>query len=297
MWTLGGLSLRELLRRTWLAAWSDEVYGQAGRMAFYHFLAVFPCLLIFLAFTRDVPIVGVGMKNSAISLIHEVLPPDAAGLMDQMAAELQQHILGGFKLLVTAAGALWAAMNGTWALIFGLNVAYEVKEDRSTWKLGLTMTGLILALATAGCFALLLLFAVTSLLGYIFQDVSKMSTLFDWLTLFCLLVVCFAITFRFAPNLKNAQWKWSTPGSLCALTLWFASTLGLRFYFGHITNYQRTFGHLNTVAMLLLWLYLANACVLIGGEMNSEIQKAAGEATHESAMGSRTRRAQSPPFS
>jgi membrane protein len=83
--------------------------------------------------------------------------------------------------------------------------------------------------------------------------------------------------YRFAPNLEDAKWKWSTPGSLCAVVLWVTSTLALRFYVAHITNYERIYGHLNTVVMLMLWLYFTNAAILIGGEMNSEIEKAAGK--------------------
>jgi membrane protein len=278
IWTLGGLSVRELLRRTLCETWQDAVYGQAGRMAFYHFLAVFPCLLIFLAFTDRIQWVGAGLTDTANSVVQQVLPNEAAGFMQGMVVELKSQTPGGMKLLLTLGGALWAAMNGTWALVFGLNIAYEVNEKRPWWKLGLTLLGLTVALALAGATALLGLFWVT----HVFHPQSRVVLRsIQWLGISALLMLSFALIYRFAPDVSNAKWKWSTPGSVCALALWIAATVGLNIYFGHITNYQRAYGHLNTVIMVLLWLYLTNAAILIGGEMNSEIEKASTDGGSE----------------
>lgn len=278
MWTLGGLSLRELLRRTAKESWDDAVYGQAGRMAFYHFLAIFPCLLIFLTFAAGVPTVGPGVKSTANDVIQQVLPAQAAGLVEEMVHELQNQTPTGLELLLTFGGAAWAGMNGIWALLFGINIAYEVEENRAWWKLGATIAGLTLALALTATLALFLLFSATQLQMNILHDPSPLAArTVEWLAVLALLMVSFAIVYRFAPNVNDAKWKWSTPGSLCAVCLWVVATLALQFYFGHITNYHRTYGHLNTVVMLMLWLYLTNAAILIGAEMNSEIEKAANQ--------------------
>ena len=275
-WTLGGLPVGELLRRTAVESWTDAIYGQAGRMAFYHFLAIFPCLLIFLAFAGGVPSIGTGVKHAAQGVVEDVLPGPVAGLVQKMEVELQAEAPSGFEFLSTCVGALWAAMNGTWALVFGLNIAYEVKEDRRWWKLGLTIFGLTVTLGILTAIALVVLFAATRIGNQIFHGMSLMMLRAgEWLVVLMLLMLSFAIIYRFAPNLKDARWKWSTPGSLCALVLWVASTVGLRFYFEHITDYRHMYGQLNTVVMLMLWLYLTNAAIVIGGEMNSEIEKAA----------------------
>jgi Virulence factor BrkB len=80
---------------------------------------------------------------------------------------------------------------------------------------------------------------------------------------------------RFAPSLGNRRWQWSTPGVLLAAALWIGATLVARFYFERIDNYHVSFGRLSGVAMLLVWLYVTNGAILIGGETNSEIEKAA----------------------
>ena len=94
----------------------------------------------------------------------------------------------------------------------------------------------------------------------------------EWLVLLASLSVSFAVLYRFAPNLRDCAWRWSTPGAFCALVLWIGSTFAARVYFDHV-NYARSYGQLSGVVMLLLWLYVTNGAILIGGEMNSEIEK------------------------
>jgi membrane protein len=197
-----------------------------------------------------------------------------------MLAELQRHRPAGFELMSACAGALWAALNGTWALIFGLNTAYEVEESRGWWKLGSTIVSLTVVLAAGAGLAVAVLFSAVQIGGQVFQQPSLAALrVLEWSIVLATLLLSFAVVYRFAPNLGDAKWKWSTPGSLCALLLWVISTVGLRFYFRHISNYHQTYGHLNTVVMLLLWLYFTNAAILIGGEMNSEIEKAAASSS------------------
>jgi membrane protein len=97
----------------------------------------------------------------------------------------------------------------------------------------------------------------------------------EWVVLIAVLLFWFSILYRFAPSLGNRQWKWSTPGALVAVALWISATLATRFYFEHVDSYHYSFGRLSGVAMLLLWLYFTNGAILIGGEMNSEIEKSA----------------------
>jgi membrane protein len=87
------------------------------------------------------------------------------------------------------------------------------------------------------------------------------------------------VLYRFGPNLKDRRWQWSIPGAVVAVTLWVPSTLLVRLYQEHFGS-SRIYGRLNAVATLLLWLYLTGAVIFIGGEANSEIEKAAAEAGH-----------------
>ncbi len=276
LWTLGGLSLFELLRRTARHSWKDAVFGQGSRMAFYQFLAIFPALLMFLAICARVPHFNDHMKDALQHLSSQVLPAEASSLFEQMLGELNQRALTGLQLISTFAGAAWAAHNGTWAIIYGLNRAYEVEEHRSRWELWLTVIGLTLALALAGAVAVFLIFCGVRLQADMHPSYIALR-MAEWLVLILLLSFSFAVLYRFGPNLRDHKWSWSTPGAVCALILWVGATVAARLYFDHINSYQRSYGHLSGVAMFLLWLYFTNGAILIGGEMNSEIEKAAAE--------------------
>jgi|SRR5579872_1959985 len=270
--TLGGLSLLELLRRTARESWQDAVFGQGGRMAFYQFLAIFPSLLVLLAIGARIPHLGVQMKNALQELSRQVLPDQAAQLFYTMVNELYGRAFSWIQLLTVVAGTLWAALNGTYAMIWGLNRAYEVEEQRPWWKLALAILGLTLSTAITACIALFFVFFGTQLQAH-FPGGAIVLRVIEWLVVIASLSLSFALLYRFGPSVPDHEWRWSTPGAFCAVILWIAATFAARIYFDHINDYSRTYGHLNGVVMLLLWLYVTNGAILIGGEMNSEIEK------------------------
>lgn len=274
LWSLGGLSLWELVRRTARETWQDSVFGQGGRMAFYQFLAVFPTLLVLLTVGARAPHVGDTVKRLLQDLSQQVLPSQAAHLFAAMMDELSAHAATGFHFVVVCAGALWAACNATWAMIYGLNRAYEVEELRSWWHLGLTIGGLTLSLGITSCMGLFLIFGGAEIEAR-FHTGAGLFRGMEWLILMTALSFGFGLLYRFAPNLRDHEWRWSTPGAVCALILWVLSTFAARIYFERVDDYSRTYGHLNGVVILLLWLYATNGAILIGGEINSEIEKTA----------------------
>jgi membrane protein len=166
-WSLGGLPFGELLRRTLRESWHDEVFGQAGRMAFYHFLAIFPSLLVFLAISARVPHMSGGMRNALHDVADQVLPGPVAQLFRSMVEELGQHARSHAHLLPVLAGACWAALNGTWAMVYGLNNAYEVEERRSWHRLGATIVSLTVTLAMSASLAIFLIFCGRRLQGHV----------------------------------------------------------------------------------------------------------------------------------
>lgn len=288
LWTLGGLSLPELLRRTARESWRDDVFGQGGRMAFYHFLAIFPSLLLFMAVCTRVPHFGGPMKHALGELSGQMMPGQVSQLLTEMTGELNQRSRFGLGLISLAAAAIWAALNGTWAMIAGLNVAYEVKERRDWRRMTVTIVGMTLSLAAAGSVAVFLIFCSAYLQVRLHGGAIALHAL-EWLVVAVTLSLSFALLYRYAPSLPDPAWRWSTPGALAALVLWIGSTLGARIYFDHVNNYSISYGHLNGAVMLLLWLYVSNSAILIGGEMNSEIEKAAAGRDSKTAAGQRRR--------
>lgn len=266
LWRLAGLSVPQLLARTLRESWEDSVFGQGGRMAFYHFLAIFPTLAVLLSAAAHIPHLAGSIQRATNDVSGQFFPGQLARLFQDVLTELNAQALSG-HFVAACAGALWAALNATWATIYGLNRAYEVEEHRTWRQLAVTIVGLTLALVVLGCVALGLIFAGA-------QGGILARRAIEWLAPVAAACVWFAILYRFAPSLADHEWRWSTPGALCALLLWIGAALGARLYFDRVNDYSRTYGHLNGVVMLLLWLYVSNGAILIGGEMNSEIEKA-----------------------
>lgn len=273
LWTLGGLTLPELIRRTVFESWHDDVFGQAGRMAFYQFLALFPALLIAVTIITHIPHLTHHLHKSLGDLSTQLFPNQVTQLFQQTLTDFRDRPRFGLRLLSVCAAAIWAAHNGTWAMIWGLNRAYEVHERRSWWTLTITIILLTTCLVAMASIALLLLFSSASLEEHVHGGTHLLRAL-EWLTVAICLFLSFALLYRFAPNIPRHALRWSAPGALCALILWLASTFAAQIYFNHINDYTRSYGPLNRVVMLLLWLYASNGALLIGGELNSEIQKA-----------------------
>jgi membrane protein len=269
LWSLGGLSWRELVRRTWDETWKDEVFGQASRLAFYHFLAIFPCLLLLFFVLLKFPAAETQLRNTLLATLRSLLPEQSSRLMESLIQQLNDTAHSGAVAWSAGTGAVWAAINGTWAMMSGINIAYEVNEERPLWKV------LSIAFALTLSLAILFLLALT-VIAYSSRLLPAVGLQWiQWPVTVALLLVSFALLYRFGPNLYDRRWQWSTPGAMLALILWLTAAGLMRFYSAHFHSYAVIYKQLNGTATLLLWFYFTSAAVLIGGEMNSEIEKAA----------------------
>lgn len=240
-------------------------------MAFYHFLAIFPALLMLHTASKYVPGLTPDVRHSFAEALTKVLPHDIVETVRSVATDFDKVQLPGWRFVTTIAGVLWAGCNGTWAMIYGLNTAYEVEECRRPQQLAATIVGLTIALVLITLVALAVVAGSARLRSRVQGPIPL--GLIEWIVLVGVLLFWFSILYRFAPSLANRKWEWSTPGALLAAVLWVLATLGARFYFEHVDSYHFSFGRLSGVAMLLVWLYLTNGAILIGGELNSEIEK------------------------
>lgn len=274
MWDLGGLSFRELLRRTIKESWEDEVFGQAGRLAFYHFIALFPLLLLLLMPLARLSRTGAAMRDLLSGAFQHLLPQNAALLVTGAIHDLNTNArASGVVLIVAACSAIWAGVNASWAMIVGLNTAYETKEDRNRVQIILAAAALALAVFSLVFAALL----AARFAGVTLERSAPARIVIRtaaWGGIASIVLISFALFYRFGPNLKDRRWRWSAPGAVFGAMLWLASTLLFREYFDRFSSYPRIYGRAAAAAMLLMWMYMTGATVLIGAEMNSEIEKA-----------------------
>jgi membrane protein len=188
---------------------------------------------------------------------------------------------GGGKISFGILAALWAASNGMGAISDSLNAAYHVKETRSWWRRRLIAVGLTLVLAVLIVSALVLVLSggqIAEFLATTFGFTEAFSIgwkVVQWPIVLFFLVLAFALIYYWAPDLKDQEWKWVTPGSLIAILIWLLVSFGFRLYLHFFNSYSKTYGSLGAVIILMLWFYFTGFAILTGGEVNSDIEDVA----------------------
>lgn len=283
MWARGGLGWKEFGQRVWHEISEDDVFGRAAQLAYYFLLALFPLLLFLTSVIGLVMGSGTGLRHSLFNYLSQVLPPSAFQLVDTTMYEVSKSS-GGGKLSFGILAALWAASNGMGAISSSLNVAYNVKESRPWWKSRLIAIFLTIALAVLIITALVLLLYGGSIaeaiagkfgLGDVFTITWK---IIQWPIVLAFMLLSFSLIYYFAPDLHDQDWKWITPGAVVGVVLWLLISLAFRIYLHFFNSYSATYGSLGAVIILMLWFYLTGVAILVGGEINSEIENAAAEA-------------------
>ena len=282
-WGLGGLTWKELGQRVWSEIMEDDVFGRAAQLAYYFLLALFPLLLFLTSLLGLVAGDDSEMRENLFKYLSAVLPSAATEIVTNSVGEAIQAS-GGGKISFGVLATLWAASNGMGAIIESLNIAYDVKETRAWWKARLYAVLLTFALAILIIAALVLVLYGHDIaeviagkfgLGELFETSWK---ILQWPLVLAFVLLAFALVYYLAPDLREAKWVWVTPGSIIAVGLWLLVSFGFRLYLEFFNSYSATYGSLGAVIILMLWLYLTGAALLVGGEINAEIEHAAAKA-------------------
>jgi membrane protein len=288
IWDLGGLSWRALGRRAWGGLNQNDLLNRAYELAYNFLLAVFPLLLFLVALLGAFASEGGRLRDSLFFYFQQVLPPAAYSLLVSTLREVTKNSAGG-KLTFGLLLALYAGSGGMTQLMATLNAAYEVHEGRSWITVRLISIGLTIAMSFLIIMALLLVLGGGSALQYLGGTLGLSSLLLvlgkilQWTMALTFVVIAFAIIYYFAPDVKERHWYWITPGSVIGVPLWAAASAGLRAYLHFFNTYNRTYGSLGAVIILMLWFYVTGLAFLIGGQINSTIEHAAAEHGHPEA--------------
>ena len=282
-WSLHGLTLTKVSKRVWREINADDVFGRAAQLAYYFLLALFPLLLFLITLFGYFAESGSELRNQLISYLAKVVPYSAVELIHKTIDEISGAASGG-KLSFGLLAALWAASNGMGAISSTLNIAYEVEERRSWWKVRLVSIGLTILLSVLIITALVLVLYGGKIAEFIAATVG-FSRVFivtwkvvQWPIVLAFLLTAFSSIYYFAPDRRHKKWAWITPGAAVAVVLWLIASLSFRVYLYFFDSYSATYGSLGALIILMLWFYLTGVAVLIGGELNSELDRAATEA-------------------
>jgi membrane protein len=273
-WQISWLGWKDILWRTYRQIGENRLLALAAGVVFYSLLALFPALAAF------VSLYGLFAKTSSISdqlsLVAGVFPGDAIDIIrDQIArliakgdAKLSVNFIAAFCI------ALWSANAGTKAVIDALNVTYEEKEKRGFIRLTLVSLGFTLAALIALTLVLTGIILLPHLLDYFGLD--RLSALIlrvaRWPTLLLATIFSLSFIYRFGPSRTEPQWQWISVGSIAASIVSLVTSALLSWYFSSLANYDATYGSLGAVIGTMLWLWILSVVVLLGAQLNSEIE-------------------------
>jgi membrane protein len=269
---LRGVSTIEIAKRTWAEIRADDVFGRAAQLAYYFFLALFPFLICVIA---SLSIFGRADRGRALLgvLFTHILPATADELIDKTIIEVIQSS-GPLKMSFGVVFSLWSASMGMTAVMDTLNAAYKVKETRPSIKQYAIAIGLTVGLAILVVLFLLIVVSGDQIVGSFAPGniVATAWKITQWPFAFAAVLLALALTYHFAPDLKNRRWHLITPGSIAAVLLLIAVSIGLRVYVRCSGGYSAIYGSLGAVIVLLMCFYLGGVAILAGGALNGVLE-------------------------
>ena len=284
LWNLQGVAPLAVAKRTWHSFLEDNLASRAAELGYYFLFALFPTLLSASAIFGLVVRRG-DLYVKLLNYFAIVVPADAFKMVLDTFNQTATHATGG-KLLFGLVAALWSASVGFSAIQDTLNIVYKVRETRPYWKLkgAAILVTVLLSLLTVLALVCLLLGTICSHLIRAHVANSHIGLalgigthlVFDVFT-FAMLSLIFGVIYYFAPDVPKKQWHWLSPGAAMGILTWFLISIALRVYLHYFNSFSVTYGSLGAVIILLTWFYITGLVLLLGAEINSEIEAAAAE--------------------
>lgn len=251
----------------------DRVLPVAAGVTFYAILALAPAIAALIS------VFGLVLSPAEVpgllAPVTSLMPEEAATLITGQAERISGAANDALSVtaLVSLLVALWSANGGTKALIEALGIAYDVKETRGFVRLNLVS----LAFTLAGIGLVIVLGLLVAALPFLVDQVGSVGKdlilALRWPVILALLLAVLAAIYYWAPNRSDAEWDWITPGAVVAAVGLIAVSAGLSWYVGNFGSYDETYGSLAAVVVLMLWIWLSTVMVLLGAEINAELDR------------------------
>ena len=266
-----------VLKRTIREFKEDNLTDWAAALTYYGVLSIFPALI---ALISVLGLIGDSATQPLIDNLGAVAPGPAKEIFTSAVENLQKSEgAAGLLFIVGLAGALWSASSYVAAFMRASNAIYDVEEGRPIWKtapvrLGVTIVLLLLLAISA---------TAVALTGGLAEQVGKLIGIGDtavtvwdiakWPVLLLIVSFMFAILYWAAPNVKHPKFRWVSPGGVLAVIVWIVASAAFAFYVANFGSYNKTYGALGGVIVFLVWLWISNIAVLLGAELNAELER------------------------
>ncbi|WP_308917604.1 YihY/virulence factor BrkB family protein [Jannaschia sp. LMIT008] len=261
-------------KRVIQALMSDKLWTNCACVGFFGFLSVFPILAIFvllygLAFDLDA-------VNAQIAVLEPLVPEMVFGLLADRLTSLATNSNSDLTLglLISTGVALWTGSRGTNAMIDLLNLAYHEEASRSFVRRLMTAIALTIGGLIGLIVVLLTVAAIPIVVGNIpFDRTAELIALYArWPVLATLIFAGLTLLYRFAPNRRDARWRWLMPGAITGSVLWMALSVAFSIYVERFNDYGAMFGTLSVAVVMMLWVYYSALVIAIGAILNAEIE-------------------------
>ena len=265
---------KDILWRTYEEMNKDRILAVAAGVTYFGLLALFP------AVTALVSMYGLfadaATINDHLAVLSGFLPGGATEIIGEQVKRItaQGDTTLGFAFFFGLALSLWSANAGMKAMFDALNVAYDEDEKRGFFALNLRSLTFTLGAIAFILLALGGIVVIPVLLQFVgLGPVAEwILWLARWPALLAIIVFGLAVLYRYGPSRDQVEWKWITPGSILAAVVWVAASMLFSWYVSNFANYNETYGSLGAAIGFMTWLWLSTTIVLVGGELNAEIE-------------------------
>jgi membrane protein len=265
---------RDIVMRVKTQLGADHVSIVAAGVAFFGLLAIFPAMVALVSIAGLV--LDPATIDAQLASVLAVLPENGAAIIEDQARDVASRSGTGIGLAAFGgiAIALFSAAKGMKSLMEGMNIAYGEEESRGIVVFNLVAIALTLFLILGVVIALVIGLAMPVLAGLLpLSPAAETAILYArWPVLGVLAVVGLSVIYRYGPSRENPQWRWVSPGAIAATLVWLAGSIGFSLYVGRFDTYNETYGALGGVVILLTWLWLSSYIVLLGAEINAEME-------------------------
>lgn len=279
---LTGVKWNLFFSRLYFKVFDEEIPDRAAQVAFYFAFSLFPMLFFLVSLFGMALESTEGLKAELYQYLYHIMPGSAYRLVTQTVDEIVSGSTTG-KLTLGLAATLWTASAGLDSVRNALNAIYSLRETRAYWRTKLESIVLtfllILLVATALGIAFFGMQLVQMALDHLGLAITSplVMLLTQWAAIIIVMLLACEIVYNLLPNFEKRRWIWITPGTAVALMLWMLVTSGFRLYLQHFNTYNRTYGSLGAVMILMLWLFLTAFVLLLGAAINAVLKEAAAE--------------------
>jgi membrane protein len=265
-----------VLRRTVREFKEDELTDRAAALTYYGVLSIFPALLVLVSL---IGLAGQDATQALIGNLGEAAPGSVREILTNAITNLQRsQNAAGLIAIVSLATALWSASGYVAGFMRASNAIYDVPEGRPVWKtlpLRVGVTALMMVLIAASAIGVVVSGGIARQVGELFGLSETAVTIWNiakWPILLVIVAIMFAVLYWASPNVRQG-FRWVTPGGLFAIGLWAIASAAFAFYVANFASYNKIYGSLAGVIIFLVWLWISNIAVLLGAELNAELER------------------------